>query len=138
MPTKFQHRLHLIVPADKCDEVNAYIKANIDRSGGDWLTPSLSADGKEPFTHAQFSAAVTPEQLTHLQKIVASVSKVSEDANFDKLTAANKEKWFADNAVAAKAEGIKPVAMDNTKEFVDPQAALVEMDLKTASSVLGE
>lgn len=131
MPTQHLHRLTIIVPAARCAALNAWIKANVDTTGGDWFTPSLSATGNEPATHAACGVALTEAEGKKLLGRLAAASGISQPANWDTMTRQQKKQWLMDQKAAIRsAIGVLVVGMENGGEWIPSKDSRTEMALK--------
>lgn len=108
MATQFTHRLHLIASAAVVDPINTFIKQTIDPAGDPWLTLGLSPTGDPPFTHAQFSAALTKDQYDSLQAFLLSLPITREgEPEVTVVTDPNTGEW-TDPADTLEDAGLKP------------------------------
>lgn len=133
MPTQHIHRLLLVVPAARCAGLNAWVRANLDITGGDWFTPSLSATGAAPTTHAWASFALTDSQGKKLLMRLAQQSGLTQPANWDTMTRAQKKSWLISNRATVKSGigvYIEPGENDVAGGWPDPQAVLTACGLK--------
>lgn len=136
MATTYLHRLHVIIPAARCAAVNAWCKANLNPEGGDWFTPSLSADGNEPYTHAECSVALTNSELKLLLAQLLSMASASLPANWDSRTRAQKKAWLLAARDAFDVQtGIYLTPSDNDGVWEEPEEARTHKGVQTASSI---
>lgn len=132
MPTQHVHRLYVIIPAARCNAVNAWIKANLNPEGGDWFTPCLSADGNAPHTHAHCDAALTDAELKLLLRRLVQIASLDLPANWDTRTRAQKKAWFATQRDAVNTNvGIYIEFGDNDGSWPDAAAAMAAKGVTT-------
>lgn len=137
MPTKYLHRLHLVIPAARVAAANTWLRANIDTTGGDWFRANLSATGEAPFTHAQASAALTDSQAKSLLAYLAGLASQSLPANWDARTRAQKQAAIAGarDAINTTA-GVYLTLSDNDGAWPDLAAALQAKSVRAASEAV--
>jgi len=129
--TQHIHRLVLIVPAARCAGLNAWIVANLDATGSDWFTPSLSATGSLPATHAWASFACTDQEADKLLLRLAQQSGVAKPAGWDTYTRAQKRAWLLSKKAAVRsAIGVLAHGFDNDGVWDAAEDRLTEMGLQ--------
>lgn len=130
MPTQHVHRLHLVVPTSRCAALNAWVRANLDPTGADWFTPTLSATGLAPYTHAECSVSLTDAEGKKLLTRLATVSGIQAPADWDSRTRAAKKAWLASQRAAIdSAIGVLVTGMDNDGVWADPASSRAEKSL---------
>ena len=139
MQTLYQNRLILIIPANRCAALNAWVKANIDPTGADWFTPTLSANGQAPATHAWANFALTDEQSETWWTRLTQISGMQKPANWKTMTRQEKKTWVISNRAAIQAgavvKDVEPIF--NTETWTDPQTVLTRAGLQLINVTLG-
>lgn len=134
MATLFGNRLLVIVPAARCAALNAFIRAGIDPTGKDWFTPTLSATGAAPATHAIACWACTDAIAWEFVSRVCDQAGIPVPDGFPGWTRQEKKDWLASrHAAILAAIGVYVVGADNDGDWPDPSSALAEMGLRTVS-----
>lgn len=141
MPTTFQHRIILIVPAAKVAAVVSWFQTNIGAASvpAD-LGPGLSATGTAPATFAWMCGAYTdPECRAILNRLctLASVATPSL-ATWNGWSGAEKRSWLASVRAAILAGyGTYVMLADNAGQWDDPTAGLAAMGLQRIAAAGG-
>lgn len=135
MATNFGNRLLVIVPAARVAGLNAFIKAGIDPTGGDWFTPNLSANGQLPATHAWASAAATEGQAKAFAQRVCQQASITLPDDWDTKTRAQKLAWVLSvRDQVYSTIGVYVAPMINDGVWTDPQDALTATGLQVIST----
>jgi hypothetical protein len=135
MPTQHLYRVLAVVPAARVAALNSWLKANLDAGGGDWLTPSLSATGDAPFTHAWFSAALTAAEFKLVMQRLCTLASVTPPADWDQLTRAERKAWLLSQRPAINAAtGVYVQAMDGDGVWDLPGDALAAKGLAASQA----
>lgn len=132
--TLYTHRLTLIIPAARCDALNSWVKANLDPTGADWFTPSLSPDGNAPATHAICGVALTVPQLKQVAGRLATLVGASLPGDWDTRTRAQKHTWLRNAKATLAGIGIYLLTMDNDGTWEDYAATLAEVGVQPVST----
>jgi hypothetical protein len=131
VPTQHQFRLLLIVPEARRAAFNAWVKANLDPAGGDWVRSTLSATGSAPATHGWCSAAMTAAEFKAAVQRLCALASITPDPAWDSMTRSQKRDWLVGQRQAIDAAtGIYLQAVDNDGSWGDAQAALKAKGLK--------
>lgn len=115
------YRILMVTPAANCAAVNAFIKAEIDPEGDDWLTPRLSANGLAPATHAWTSFALDDDAGKKLLGFLSQRSGLPIPSQWDSWNRTQKKQWLtAAKETILAATGSLIIAMDNDGNWADP------------------
>lgn len=134
MTTQHLYRLHAIVPAARVAAVNTWIRNHLNPEGGDWLTLNLSATGEPPYTHAEFSAALTVSEIKLILSQIATIAGRSLPADWDTRTRAQRRAWLASaRALIDAGSGIYLTLSDNDGAWDRVEDAREHKGLQTAS-----
>lgn len=133
MATRHVHRLLAVTTAARCAAVNARVRQRLDPSGSDWFTPSLSATGEAPATHAWACFALTDEDAKDLLYWITEQANIPRpsDATWDGWSGAERRQWVRSvrNTVRTRL-GVWLVPMDNLGRWDEPQEVLDFLGLK--------
>jgi hypothetical protein len=133
--TNFGNRLLVIVPSARCAALNAFIRAGIDPTGADWLTPTLSATGSAPATHAWMCAAATEGQAKAFAQRVCQQASITFPADWDTKTRAERLAWVLSvRGQVYSTIGVYVAPMYNDGVWTDPQEALAATGLQVIST----
>lgn len=133
-PTTHFHRLLLIVPAPRCAGLNAWIRAAIDPTGEDWLTPNLSPTGEVPSTHASACFATTEGIASTFLSRLALTCGIQSPADWANWTRDQKLDWILlqrEQIYSNIGVWVEPMRNDGT--WSDPNATYARLSLQPLS-----
>lgn len=130
--TDYLHRLFVVIPAARRAGLNAWIKANLDPTGGDWFVASLNATGSTgAITHYAADFAVTNTQAKKLLGRLCQQAGIPEPSGWDGWTRQQKKDWLLSQRAAIRtAIGVRILASDNEGTWGDKAAELTAAGLK--------
>lgn len=136
MATLHRHRLLIVAAAARTGAVNAWVKANIDPGGGDWLTTPLSPSGALPGTHYACSAGMTTTQARLMMRAICQALGMSPPEGSG-WTRAQWKAWLSSVLAELRARGVSIHWADNDgAEWDDLRAAAAALSLKPCTSNL--
>jgi hypothetical protein len=129
--TQHPYRFTAIVPAALVAGFNTWIRNNLDATGGDWLTVSVSMTGSMPYTHALFSAALTVAEIKKVMQRLCNLASIAPPVNWDSMSRAERKAWLISQRSAINlAIGVYIQVSDNDGSWDNPFAALVAKSLR--------
>ena len=131
MATLHQHRLVMIVPIARVSGINAWIRAQIDPTGGDWFTANLSLTGTAPATHAWASFTITPTTALKWAQRIAAMTTNQVPPGFAGYTRNQKKAWLESVKDSIRTQaGVYIQVSDNDGAWADPYQLLSSAGLQ--------
>lgn len=133
MPTTdFTERITIILPVARVASFGAWWTANIDPSDDCSAWPALNAAGdNSPATHRWCCTALTLPQVRKLMVRLCQASGITQPAQWDSWTRAQKRQWLLSNRAAIRAAiGVWIGSADNDQAWERFDDHLDTMTLK--------
>ena len=138
MPSLYDARLLMLIPAARQGAITTWWDANIDPGQGarTWGV-ALSATGSPPATHYWCSTALTAPQLKLVMQRLCIMAGIAAPAAWDTWSRAVQRQWLLDQRAAIRtATGIWIVPDANEAVWSDPGAALALLGLQQITPTL--
>jgi hypothetical protein len=134
--TNFTQRLLVAIPVEQADAYNAFVKDNLDPTGGDWFRVPLNTTGNadDPPTHFWACFAATDDQASQF------LDFMSDSAGLKPVTGPGKNLGLASrvSSIAQQlqdSQGITVVQSDNQGDWISPADAVKPLGLMPVSTL---